>query len=272
MEIVGSCSVLRRVCVCPSVSSVLIGCSGLSDSFSHQIVKKAPGDWDGSCVSVCLMTSNTSHNCCRPSRAQISAKQSEDSAPAAHYTHIYYYPWCLGVSCGVNHRKDAAADNQRPTHAPLCYVPVCVLACECAWVCAEMCSSVQRQWKRCLGFFLQLRADYVTCVCVFLQFAGLCVGGWRCWGCTGPLGVSRECSLRLDPLFNTKTTPLTLCMCVCVSMYSKISCVLGRGGRINYRLSFCSANLTVCLQRTSESNSIKRKWRETANGGRIFNF
>lgn len=29
-----------------------------------------------------------------------------------------FHPWCLGVSCGVNHRKDVAADNQRPTHAP----------------------------------------------------------------------------------------------------------------------------------------------------------
>lgn len=34
------------------------------------------------------------------------------------------------MSCGVNHRTDVAADNQRPTHAPLCEdMCACVLVC-----------------------------------------------------------------------------------------------------------------------------------------------
>lgn len=63
--------------------------------------------------------------------------------------------------------------------------------------------------------FLQLCVEY--CICVFVWFVSLSVDCCRCWGCTGPLGVSKECSFRLDPLFNTKTTPLIFtCVCVCV--------------------------------------------------------
>lgn len=44
---------------------------------------------------------------------------------------------CLGVSSGVNHRNDVAADDQRPTHAPLSQfmcVSVNVLVFESVWL------------------------------------------------------------------------------------------------------------------------------------------
>lgn len=81
-----SFGMLRRA-VFPSMSSVPIGCSGLSDSFSHQ--SKAPGDWDGSCVSVCLKTSNTSHNFCRPCRAQISTNGWK--IQPHYYIYIFFF-------------------------------------------------------------------------------------------------------------------------------------------------------------------------------------
>lgn len=176
-------------------------------------------------------------------------------------------PWC------VVWRQPQKRRGCRQPETNTCTPLLCTYVRVSMWMCLSVCGNVfiSSATKKGMCVFLQLRANYVTCVCLYsLQVFVLMVGGvgdaqvhWE-WAENAAWG-STLCSTQKQRHWPC----VSVCVCVCVSMYSKISCVLGWGERINYRLSFCSANLNVCLQRKSESNSIKRKWRETANRGRI---
>lgn len=137
-----------------------------------------------------------------------------------------YYPWCLCVSRGVNHSNDVAADNQRPTHAPLRHV-ACVsvqMYFKCDYERVNVFTS-ENVYKSVECAFTAAMCVYY--LCAFVQSESLC---WlsKMIGMQRSTGSEQRMQLEAWPSVQRTThtkNPLTCCLpiCVCVCVHSKIS-------------------------------------------------
>lgn len=216
---------LRRA-VYPSMSCVLIGCSGLGDRFSHQ--SKAPGDWDGLCVSLCLMTSNTSHNFCRLSRAQISANGRKIQPHHDYYYYCFFFLFFFfthdALVCHVASTTEKTwLQTTRDQHMHPS-VRLCVLSCECVFsINVKMCDCKRARLEMCLAVELwernvQKKKNRGMCFsCSYVcgvWFVSLCVDCFKVLGMHRSTGSEQRMQLEAWPSVQHENSTTNLHLCV----------------------------------------------------------